>query len=289
MRMFVKCLFCVLLSGSLGLFGQPLVEPAPPEAPAPPAPPRVMVAAASGTSYLGVGLGEIDTDRAKALNLKEERGAEITSVEPDSPAEKGGLKRGDVVLEFNGVRIEGTEQFARMVRETPSGRQVKLLISRGGSTLTVTPTVGSRKSRMLYDRGTGRRWDIPMPDIQVHIPDVPRAFMSWRSSTLGVEAESLEGALAEYFGVKEGVLVRSVVKGSPAEKAGLKAGDVITRVDSTKVATPREISSAIRSLRGKSFPVTVMRDRKETKVTVALEDERGGERRREQDPRVQTL
>src|SRR6266498_480139 len=74
-------------------------------------------------SYLGIGVADIDTERAKALNLKEERGAEVTSVDPEGPAGKAGLKEGDVVLEYNGQRVEGTEQFVRMVRETPPGRQ----------------------------------------------------------------------------------------------------------------------------------------------------------------------
>ena len=89
--------------------------------------------------------------------------------------------------------------------------------------------------------------DIPRIEIpDIRIPDVPRPVVSWRSSILGIEGESLDSQLADFFGVKEGVLVRSVVKGSAAEKAGLKAGDVIVRVDDTKVATPREVSSAVR-------------------------------------------
>ena len=60
--------------------------------------------------------------------------------------------------------------------------------------------------------------------------------MSWRSSVAGIEAESLDSQLAEYFGVKEGVLVRSVVRGSAAEKSGLRAGDVIVKVDDTRIS-----------------------------------------------------
>jgi serine protease Do len=120
-----------------------------------------------------------------------------------------------------------------------------------------------------------------MPEI--HIPDFPRAVMSWQSRSLGVESESLNPQLAEFFGVKEGVLVRSVTKGTAAEKAGLKAGDVITRVGDKNVSSSKDISSALRSVTpGKPFPVTVMRDRKEMTVNATIEEKSsgGGPRRR---------
>jgi len=100
--------------------------------------------------------------------------------------------------------------------------------------------------------------------------------MSWRSSMLGVEAESLgDTQLADYFGVKDGVLVRSVFKGSAAEKAGIKAGDVLLKVDKDRVTTPREVTSAIRNSRKsgkKTFPIAVLRDHKDMTLTVTLED-----------------
>ena len=78
----------------------------------------------SGNSgYLGIGAQDIDADRAKALKLKEERGAEVTNVIEDSPAAKAGFKEGDVVLEFNGQKVEGIEQLTRMVRRLPAGRR----------------------------------------------------------------------------------------------------------------------------------------------------------------------
>jgi serine protease Do len=228
-----------------------------------------------GGSFLGVAVAEIDSERAKALNLREERGVEITRVEEESPAAKAGIKTGDVVLEYNGQRVEGMDQFMRMVRETPPGREVKLAISRSGGLQNVVVKTESRKTWTAKSSdGFPRAFEFPnivIPDIQ--IPDIPKAYMSWRSSILGVEAESVDSQLAQYFGVKEGVLVRSVIKGSAAEKAGLKAGDVITRVDGASVSNPREVSTAIRTARSKkSTTLTVMRDRKEVAMTVPLED-----------------
>jgi serine protease Do len=231
--------------------------------------PRAPMPMASG-SYIGVMLHEIDSDRAKALNLPEVAGVEITRVGPESPADKAGLKAGDVVLEYNGQPVESMEQFSRMVHETPPGREVKLGINRSGSAQTVVVKVGTRPLPGIAGLVPPERFDI-------HMPDVPRSFMSWRSAALGVECESLDGQLAQYFGVKEGVLVRSVLKGSAAEKAGIKAGDVITRVGDAKVATPADVSSRIRSAHGTPIPVVLMRDHKELTFSITInEDDRGG-------------
>lgn len=227
---------------------------------------QTLVTVPSG-SFIGVGIQEINSDRAKTLKLPEEAGVEITRVDSDSPAEKAGLKTGDVVLQFNGQKVEGIEQFSRQVRETPAGREVKLEIFRNGAPQTVAVKVGQR----TLPRVTQPLIQPSLPGGLGRLPDVPRSFLSWRSPMLGVEAESLDGQLADYFGVKEGVLVRSVLKGSAAEKAGIKAGDVITRVDDSKIATPADISSRLRSVQGKTVPVALMRDRKEVSVSVTVE------------------
>src|SRR5260370_6512465 len=205
--------------------------------------------------------------RAEALKLKEGHGAEVTSVDADSPAAKAGVKVGDVVLEYNGQRVEGSEQLVRFVRETPVGRQVKLLISRNGATQTAIATTASKAANTFVWNSEDFKFKMPA------IPDMPHALMMWQSRTLGVESESLNSQWAEYFGAKEGVLVRSVIKGSAAEKAGIKAGDVITRIGAQKVSSPSEISRALRSLSStKAIPVTIVRERKETTVNVTIED-----------------
>jgi S1-C subfamily serine protease len=107
------------------------------------------------------------------------------------------------------------------------------------------------------------------------MPDIPHNLMMWRSSMLGIEAEPLRGQLAEYFGAKEGVLVRAVTRDSAAEKAGLKAGDVILKVNGTAVTTPGEITSVVRSLETKkSVPIVFLRDHREMTVTATMESDR---------------
>ena len=243
--------------------------------------PQVRVIAPGSASFLGVNVADINAESAKNLKLKEERGVEITRVEGDSPAAKAGLKAGDVVLEYNGQRVEGTEQFVRMVRETPEGRQARLVVSRDGSTETVTATVSARKGAGIFigEPFNSEKLRVQMDKLQKQLrarPDIPSVNMSWQSGALGVTAEPLESQLAEYFGVKEGVLVRSVSKDSAAEKAGIKAGDVILKIDETRVATPREITSAIRKLGSKTtFPVSVVRNHKEMSVSVTVSEQHG--------------
>jgi len=226
------------------------------------------VAPFAGGTYLGVSLAEVDANRAKELKLKEAYGVEITRVEEGSPAEKAGVKTADVVLEYNGQRVEGMEQFGRMVRETPPGREVRLTVSREGAIQTLTAMLASRK-----DRSFSGNFHFEMPDIRM--PDIPQIFTTLRTAMLGVEAESLGSQLADYFGVKEGVLVRSVLENTPAQKAGLKAGDVITKVEGMPVTSPSELSGAVRSASSKkTYSVEFMRERKLQTVNVAVEEGR---------------
>lgn len=279
--MFDQTLQKLALAGVVGITaftGAQAQEPAEPDyrfafqAPRPPAPPPAPVIVAPGAmnrSFLGVHVVEIDSARAAVLKLKDEMGVEITGVETESPAEKAGLKVGDVVTEYQGQRVEGTEQFIRLVRETPAGRNVKLTVHRPGASTqqTITVAIGSRKTKPLVGEMAPPRIEIPqiwMP------PDVPRAISGLRSARIGVEAEGLGGQLAEYFGVKEGVLIRSVMKGSAAERGGLKAGDVITKVDQKPLESPRELSELIRDK--KSVSMTVVREKKEMTLSVMPEE-----------------
>lgn len=235
-------------------------------------------------SYLGVNVAEVSPDRARELKLKEERGVEIKKVEPGSPAEKAGLKDGDVVLEYNGQRVEGTESFIRMVRETPAGRTAKLQVSRDGNPQSLTATIGQRKEGAF-----GKGFNITIPPIPPIPPmphiDVPRPLMTLRTPRVGLETESLSGQLADYFGVKDGVLIRAVDKDSPAEKAGFKAGDVILKVDNRTVTRPRDISEELRSSwEKKSVPVLVVRAKKEMTLNLELP-----EHTRSESPRGRTL
>lgn len=281
-----------LVALAIGIAGVASAQPAPPAPPAapaqaaPPAPPAFAYAhpfmLAHGGSFLGVGVRDIDSERARALKLREERGVEITMVEEGSPAAKAGLKNEDVVLGFNGQNVDGAEQFMRLVRETPAGREVKLVVSRNGAAQTIPVTIASRKGRMFRD---GENWQFNMPPVdipaihipEIRIPDIPRPFFSMRNSALGIEAEQLNPELAQYFGVKSGVLVRSVIKGSSAEKAGIRAGDVITKVNGRSVSAPGEISGELHSAAAnKQVSLAVTREHRELAVPVSIEERPSG-------------
>jgi serine protease Do len=231
---------------------------------------RVPVNTGGRVSFLGVGLQEINSERAKQLKLPEEAGVEITYVEANSPAAAARLTIGDVVLQYNGQRVEGTEQFTRMVQETPEGREVRLQIFRNGASQIVTAKIGSKPSNLGAQVLTRPGLVFPTEPARAAGPALgPFSSLSERIPVLGIQVEAIDGQLADYFGVKAGVLVRAVAKNSAAEKAGIKAGDVITRVGDDKIATPGDL--AVHTRRGPSLSVALMRDHKEMTVTVALD------------------
>ncbi len=237
---------------------------------------RTIATVSDRPAYLGISTLDIDTERSGALKLKEVRGAEVKSVVEDSPASKVGFKEGDVVLEYNGQPVEGGAQLTRLVRETPVGRQVKIVVWRNGATLTLSPTLEASKS-MVFGGGTWTMPEMRIPEIQIPpIPpiEIPRFEMSYQNPVLGIYGESLgqQAQLAEFFGVTEGVLVKSVTRNSGADKAGIKAGDVIVKVEDTKVNSSRDITSALRANRSKkTVTVTVVRNKKEMPLTVTVE------------------
>jgi len=238
-------------------------------------------------SFLGVATVEVNAERARELKLTEERGVLISRVEPDSPAAKAGLQVSDVLLEYNGQRIDGNEQFVRLVRETPVGRKVKLLVWRAAKPLTLEAVVETRKMRMPSP-SMPQNFSLDFPDGGDLMRNLPRPELAWRTGVLGIECQSIGDQLAEYFGVKQGVLVLEVAKDTPAAKAGLKAGDVITRIGERQVATPGEIISAVHDRSSKDLKVTLMRDRKETSFNITV-DENNGHAHRTPEPRPVSL
>jgi C-terminal processing protease CtpA/Prc len=235
---------------------------------------------APGRSYLGVDIQDVTADRVSALKLKDERGVEITMVDQDAPAGKAGLKEHDVILDFNGTAVESEEQLRRMIREVPPGRTVTLGISRDGSPMKVEVQLADYGKVAAVNRRRVVVPPLPRPLINRNSIDIPGIQIQIYSAALGVQTENLTRQLGEFFGVKdgEGVLIRSVEKGSAAEKAGLKAGDVIVRADNEKLTDRTDLSHILRNHRsGGKLTLVVMRDKHEQTFQVTLPD-RGGAR-----------
>jgi S1-C subfamily serine protease len=161
-----------------------------------------------------------------------------------------------------------------MVRETPIGRQVKISVWRNGAAQTLTATIEARKGTAIRSNG----FDIAVPPFSLPAFNGSLRFFALQNPVLGMEGESLRSQeqLAEFFGVKDGVLVKSVVKNSAAEKAGIKAGDVVVKVEDSTVSNSQEITRAMRALGSKkTFTVTVVRNKKEIPLTVTMEEQGG--------------
>lgn len=233
-----------------------------------------------GASWLGVETYEVTAEKAKGLKLSAERGVVLGEIVADSPAAKAGLKEGDVVTELNGQRVEGAAQFRRMIREIPAGRAVQLGVWRDGRAQTVTVTLGkAAENHARWMKSAPGTFAFHMPEIP-NMPEVMEmpgmehfGFAPGVHARLGIDAENLEGQLAAYFGVPEGegILVRSVNSGSPAEKAGVKAGDVIISVNGERVRSVGELREKIAAKTdAKNVDLSVLRSRVETKLSVEL-------------------
>jgi serine protease Do len=232
------------------------------------------------SSWLGVETHEVTAERAKDLRLTAEHGVLLGKIIPDSPAAKAGLKENDVVTEINGQRVEGTSQFRRMIHEIPSGRTVQVSVWRDGRAQTISVILGKAEDRhRAWKMATPGTFAFRMPEMP-EIPEIPA--MDWSGGMLlggqprlGIDAEDLSGQLGTFFGAPdgEGILVREVNPGSAAEKAGVKAGDVITSFNGERVHSLgdlREKLSAKRDEKDKTAKLGLLRNKSEISLTVEL-------------------
>jgi serine protease Do len=235
-----------------------------------------------GSGWLGVETREVTSEVAKELKLPTERGVVLGKIVPDSPAAKAGLKENDVVTEINGQRVEGAAQFRRMVHEIPAGRSIQLSVWREGHSQTLSVILGKAEERrhaMKMVAPTPGTFSFRMPEV-LDIPEMPS--MDWSGGMLlgghprlGIDAEDLSGQLGAFFGAPEGegILVREVNAGSPTEKAGVKAGDVITSLNGDRIRSVgelREKLSAKRDEKDRTVKLGVLRNKSALSLTVEL-------------------
>jgi S1-C subfamily serine protease len=239
----------------------------------------------SADAQIGISIRDVQPDMPE--------GALVTRVYAGTPAARAGVKEGDVVVEYDRERVRSASQLTRLIRETPAGRRVTMVVLRSGKRveLRVTPEAASSRSF---------QFDLPMPEFRegpLQPPSRPRVipeppWNNWRpyfppaprrpllpgNPRIGIGVEELTSQLAEYFGTKEGVLISTVEDGSPASRAGLKAGDIITSVDGQPVAHTDDVSRALRTKRsGDQVAIGIVRDHKAQVIKVTLGDERPGQ------------
>jgi C-terminal processing protease CtpA/Prc len=267
---------------------------------------RVLSVLEGRGSRLGVSIRDVNDDETKAGRTS---GVVIEDVTADSPAATGGLKEGDIVTSFDGERVRSARQFSRLVDETPSGRSVKAQVMRSGSPVDLTVTPQAPEPTRFGGGMPGQHFEFRGPDggnaFAFRVPQGDNTF-EWRSDEpgprlrlrkeagpalrmmpemlrnldvelgmgrgrLGVGVQDLTPELAEYFGVKDGVLVMSVQKDGAAAKAGVKAGDVITSVDGSSVGDAAELRQRVwKDGEAADVALGISRDRKAQTLKVQL-------------------
>ncbi len=175
--------------------------------------------------YLGVMIQELTPDLRESFGLKENEGVLISDVIEGSPAEKAGLKRGDVVIEFNGKKVTDVSQFRNLVALTPPGTKSKIVVIRNGKRKEFEVILGNLKKATLI-----------------------AASKSKILKKLGFSVQNLTKDLAEQFGYtkKKGVLISQVIPGSPAYQAGIEPGMLILEVNRIPVHNTKEFFKAVR-------------------------------------------
>jgi serine protease Do len=232
-----------------------------------------------GGSYLGVDTRDVTPDRLSALHLKEEHGVEVTMVDQDAPAGKAGVKEHDVILSINSQSVESVEQLRRMIHEIPAGRTVEIGISRDGQPSTLKAQLVERNKTFGSEHEFN--WTAPPVNIpaiampRLNVPDMEnfQTVVVMRSpSRSGLMVENLTPQLGDFFGVKSGngVLIRSVEKGSRAEQAGFRAGDVVVKVNGSAVNDCSDFTRLLKGRAENKATVTVLRERKEQNIIITL-------------------
>ena len=218
--------------------------------------------------WLGVSIQDVTPRLARERELKIKSGALVSDVVEESPAEKGGLKEDDIIVEFHGKAVEDASDLTDAVRATAPGTTAQVTVYRDGEKKTLQVTVGKEKrTRSL----SFNYHPAPVPHMRVPVPPMPRFHMFGMNDMFGLSLIDLNRQLGEYFGAPDGrgVLVMEVERKSAADKGGFKAGDVIIRVGKDTVETTNDLGEAIEDAReGEKVEFGVLRKGAVTTITV---------------------
>jgi predicted metalloprotease with PDZ domain len=228
--------------------------------------------ARSNGAWLGVYLQNPTDDLREAMDLGSQAGVLIAGVAEDSPAEEAGLEEEDLVTEFDGKPVKSSSELTKLVRKHDPGDEITLKLVRDGKTKTLTVVLGKQpKDKML-----GLKETTPWLNFS-GVPSEPGlySFNAFSGNRIGVRVQNLTEQLGSYFGVKDGqgALITEVEEETPAEKAGLKAGDVIVKVDGDDIEDTGDLMQAISEKeKGDQAEITVIRDRASKNFNVEVEE-----------------
>ncbi len=243
--------------------------------------------------WLGVMLQDIDSELVEAMDLKNDDGVLISDVIEDSPAEKAGLEDGDVIIEFDGQKLADYKALTKAVRASSPGDKVDVVVLRDGKKKKFEVELGERaRNTWVFNSNDGKRlkmerlneklrdlkggdgdvfvWNHGEGDGDINIMlqglKLDRGFM-------GVELDDLNKQMGEYFEVEngKGALVSKVIEDSAAEKAGLKAGDVIVRMGDESIESADDVHEALGETKPEDeMEIEIVRKGKTKKMKLTL-------------------
>jgi serine protease Do len=213
--------------------------------------------------WLGVELQTLTDELRLALDLPEDGGALVNSVVEGSPAAEAGLKRRDFIARFDGEDVDGPRHLGDLVRSAAPGDRVDVALVRDGETIAVSVTLGARPESDDRRRSWAGRRGFPLE------------FFPGPRAKLGARVVDLGAQMAEFLGTPEteGVLVLEVEDDTPAESAGLSAGDVITHVDGDEILDTSDLIAALEEAEeGETVRLSVVRKGEEVELEAEIEE-----------------
>jgi membrane-associated protease RseP (regulator of RpoE activity) len=267
-------------------------------APPPPSPPddepsdQTFSFFIDGGSFLGIYAENISRENMGRYHMSQVRGVGVTQVVKDSPAEKAGLRKDDVILRIDGENVSSVRKLNRLVSEFAPDQSVRVSFSRGGAEQEVTATVTKRLNQSFAGdllRGEPKVWKFEGPDMKsfkwegapfgrgdLFNNDGNFKFALGNTRRIGVSTMELTKQLADYFGITsgKGVLVTSVTDDGPAAKAGVRAGDVITAIEGEEVDSPGDLSRVINRKKGGDVTLTIIRNKSQQTIPVTPSEAR---------------
>lgn len=266
----LSLLVAILLSTGIALAQQRPGQPVPPPAPDNDLSDSALMWMTEGNGFLGVFAEDISKENMNRYQLNQVRGVGVTRIVKDSPAEKAGLRKDDVILRIDGENVTSVRKLNRVVSEIAPDQTVRVAISRAGSEQELTATMGRRKDNAFQgllsgDHAGTWEWESPMLN-----KDGPWVFALSGSRRIGISTTELTKQLADYFGVSggQGVLVTNVSEDGPAAKAGVKAGDVITAVDGEAINETGDISRVVNRKKEGEVTLTIIRNKSQQTLRV---------------------